>query len=144
MRTVHCSSHLGGGVSAQGVSAWRGEGCLPDREERVCLPGSGVSPHGGVYLPPVDRILGIRLWKHYLSATLFADGNRGREQDLDASFNSVLNGFFHVKGKSVLFCEIANCLRYFRAGSSVAKGCFDVCEIFRFFFHKGKSDWRTD
>ena len=45
MRTIRCSGRLIGGV------CW------------------GVSAQGGV--PPVDR---IRLWKHYLSATLFADG----------------------------------------------------------------------
>ena len=50
-----------GGVSAQGV-------CLP-RGVSVCLS------MGGVNLPPVGRILETHLWKHYLSATSFADGN---------------------------------------------------------------------
>ena len=53
MCTVLCSSRLsGGGVSAQEVSA-QGDAC-----------------------PPVDRILDTRLWKHYLSATSFADGEK--------------------------------------------------------------------
>ena len=58
MRTIRCSSHL----SVQVVSAW------------------GVSASGGVCpgacTPPLDRILDTRLWKHYLSATSFADGNK--------------------------------------------------------------------
>ena len=64
MRTVHCSSHLpGGGVSAQG-------GVCPGVSTQGGLPGGG-----GVHLPPVDRILDTRLWKHCLSTTSFADGN---------------------------------------------------------------------
>ena len=47
MRTVRCSGRLIGG----------------------CLPGGG-----GVHLPSVDRILDTHLWKHYLSATSYADG----------------------------------------------------------------------
>ena len=50
------------------VSACQG-GYLPARG--VCLPRGGCAM-GGVW--PVDRILDTRLWKHYLSATLFADG----------------------------------------------------------------------
>ena len=45
-------------------------GCLP----RGCLLGRWCLP-GDVHLPPVDRILDTRLWKHYISATSFADGN---------------------------------------------------------------------
>ena len=99
MRTVRCSSHLPGGclprgVCQGGVCLTGGgvcpEGCL----SRGCLPGGcvwsgGVSARrGGVWRtrgngclprgctpPPVDRILDTHLWKHYLSATLFADGN---------------------------------------------------------------------
>ena len=85
MLTVRCSSRL-----PRGVSAWRGEvsgwrvfalgGCLP-REGVVC-PWRGVSARGvcpgrsvlGGNLPPVDRILNTCSWKHYLSATSFADG----------------------------------------------------------------------
>ena len=47
---------------------------------RVCLTGGsarGVFAQGEVNTPPaVDRILDTRLWKHYLSATSFADGNK--------------------------------------------------------------------
>ena len=56
-------------------------GCLPVG----CLPrgvsAQGVSDWGGVYpsacwdTPPMDKILDTRLWKHYLSATSFADSN---------------------------------------------------------------------
>ena len=54
-----------GGVCLGGV-------CLP----RGCLPG-GEGICSGVYTspPPVDRIPDTCLWKHYLSATSFADGN---------------------------------------------------------------------
>ena len=52
--TVPCSGCLGSrGVSAEEVSAF-----------------------GGVH-HPLDRILDRHLWKHYLSATSFADGNNG-------------------------------------------------------------------
>ena len=107
MRTVCCRSLLlwGGGLSAQGVSAWEGgvcpgdvclprkvftrgclpggclpRGCLPGGvcpgclSRGVCLSGGVVCPGGGrcllrgsawgVYIPPVDRILDTRLWKH--------------------------------------------------------------------------------
>ena len=58
------------GMSAQGVSAQGG--CLP--VGAVCL--GGVC-QGGVYLPhSVDRILDTRLWKHYLFATSFTDGEK--------------------------------------------------------------------
>ena len=65
MRTVCCSGCLVEGGVCLGVSAWGG----------ICLEG-GVSP-GGCTPPPVDRILDTCLWKHYLSATSFADGNDG-------------------------------------------------------------------
>ena len=59
MRTVRSSTCLleGGVVPGQG-------GCL----------SGGVWCLGGVHLPPVDRILDTRFWKHYLSATSFAGG----------------------------------------------------------------------
>ena len=59
MRTVLCSDRRGG------------EWCLPGVSAQVHRAG-GVSAQ---VHPPVDRILDTRLWKHYLSATSFADGN---------------------------------------------------------------------
>ena len=57
MRTVRCSGHLGG----------RGSVCLEG-----CLPG-GCLPGRGVYTPLwTDR----HLWKHNLSITTVADGNK--------------------------------------------------------------------
>ena len=98
MPTIRCSGRLMGGVCPGGVvclSARRGvcpggclpggvcpggmcvsakEGCLP--RGCVCLGGClSVCPWEGAHLPPVDRILETHLWKHYLSATSFADGN---------------------------------------------------------------------
>ena len=79
MLTVRCSSCLlvrgylprgivCPGVSAQGVGGW----CLPGGEGGCwCIPACTEAD------PPVDRILDTRLWKHYLSATSFADGNNG-------------------------------------------------------------------
>ena len=58
-----------GSVSARGVSSQGG--CLPKGR---CLSRGGVSAQGDVHLPLVDRSLDTRLWKHYLSATSFADG----------------------------------------------------------------------
>ena len=74
MRTVLSSGRLGGGCMPR-VGVCLGvhpRGCLP-RGGCVCL-GRRCLP-GDVYLPPlVDRILDTCLWKHYLSATSFADG----------------------------------------------------------------------
>ena len=79
MCTIRCSSHLGGGsaqwegvcllgVCLPAVGIWSG-GCLPAQ--------GGVCACQGVYTSsPVDRIRDTRLWKHYLSATSFADGNQ--------------------------------------------------------------------
>ena len=69
------------GVSAsQGVSACPGEGCLPRRVSAchgdVCLPVGCLPARGMFGRPPLDRILDTRLWKHYLSSTSFADGNK--------------------------------------------------------------------
>ena len=68
MRIVRCSGRLlgGGGVSAWGVVSAHGG-----------LPGGGVcqTPH-----PPPDRILDTRLWKHNLSATTVADGNKSNSK----------------------------------------------------------------
>ena len=59
-----------GGVCLGEVSAW---GCLPGGLPRGCLP---VFP-GRVYTSSsVDKIVDTRLWKHYLSTTSFADGNK--------------------------------------------------------------------
>ena len=53
-------SSWGMGVSVHGVSTYGG----------VCLRG--------VHYRPPDRILDTRLWKHYLSATTVADGNKNK------------------------------------------------------------------
>ena len=52
------------------------EGCLPGVVSAWESLPRGRLPRGGVHLPPplpVDRMLDTRLWKHYLSATSFAD-----------------------------------------------------------------------
>ena len=99
MRNVRCSSRLPGG----GVSAYPGGVCLPGGvwlPGDVCLGGRGrCLPRrvsiclGGVCLPRgvytslfVDRILDTRLWKYYLSATSFADGNKQSPLYLSFSF----------------------------------------------------------
>ena len=55
-----------GWVSAGGECVCSGGGCLPPIGEG----GGGVLPAP----TPMDRILDAHLWKHYLSATSFADG----------------------------------------------------------------------
>ena len=60
MRTVRCSGRLVG-VSAQ---------------------GRGVSR--GLYTTPLDGILDIHLWKHYLSAATVEDGNNETETGLNS------------------------------------------------------------
>ena len=105
MRTVRYSSRLGGGSACQGgiclpgeclpgtVSACPGGVCLPGGvsaqggvhlprglstcqgvSARGCLPAGGVCLPGSLHLPPpwTDR----HLWKHNLSATTVADGNK--------------------------------------------------------------------
>ena len=57
MRTIRCSGHLMGG-------------------------GLGGLPRGGC-LPGVHRILDTCLWKHYLSATSFADSNNIDDSEVD-------------------------------------------------------------
>ena len=101
IRTVRCSSHLGrrgglprgsvclGGVCLPGGGVCLGRGVFQGGSAWGCLSG-GVCP-GSVCLsegaeggsacqmgvtPPLDRILDTRLWKHYLSATSFADGKK--------------------------------------------------------------------
>ena len=81
---------LGGGVFVQGCVCLA-RGCLPGgvSARRVCVcvcrgcvcPG-GVSARRGVHLPSVDRILGTRLEKHYLSTTSFVDGNKPNYKSL--------------------------------------------------------------
>ena len=73
----------GGGVWPEG-DVWPGEGgvCLPrGASDQGGMSAQGVSAQGDVcpggclpqcmlrYTPPVDRILNIHFWKHYLSAT---------------------------------------------------------------------------
>ena len=111
MPIVRCSDRLmmgrgvcpGGslprGLSAQGVCLPRGclpRGCLPKGVSawRGCLPGGGVCP-GGCTHPPVDRILDKHLWKHYLSATSFANSN----------YSSLINEFPIFVWIVVLFCH---------------------------------------
>ena len=72
MRTVRCSSRLLGGVCPGGSA--RGGGGVFQHALRQSPLGVYPSMHWGRPLPPVDRILDTRLWKHYLSATSFADG----------------------------------------------------------------------
>ena len=71
---------LPGVVSVWGVSAQGGlsaqEGCLPRGVSGGICTGVYPSMHWGRSPPPVDRILDRRLWKHYLSATSFADDNK--------------------------------------------------------------------
>ena len=53
-------------------------GCLPGMSAHgVSTQGVYPSMHLGRHPPPVDRILDTCLWKHYLSATSFADGKDG-------------------------------------------------------------------
>ena len=65
MRTVRCSSRL------------LGRGCLPGGGR--CVPLGSVSQHARRQTSPVDRIIDTRSQKHYLSATLFADGKNYRK-----------------------------------------------------------------
>ena len=83
-RTVRCSCRQGeGGVSRRVCVSrggmCRGEGGVCLGVSRVCVRVQGVCVHvcvQGVYTPSsVDRILDTRLWKHYLSATIAAEGN---------------------------------------------------------------------
>ena len=73
MYTVRHSGRLIGGLPGEGVSGqeavWPG-GCL---HRGVWL--EGCLPRGVCTFHPEERILDTRLWKHYLSATLFADSN---------------------------------------------------------------------
>ena len=76
MRTVRCSGRQGCVcIPACTVQGGVCPGCVSDKGGVL----GGVSHHalgqGGVTPPPVDRILDTRLWKHYLSATIVADGN---------------------------------------------------------------------
>ena len=97
MRTVRSSSRLLGGVSASvhaGIHTPPLCLGLDTRPPRQTPPEPGPGPPGqnppglgldppqadtppglGLETPPVERILDTRLWKHYLSATSFADGN---------------------------------------------------------------------
>ena len=66
----------GGGSACRGVSTCLG-GVCPSACWDTCLGGEGVCPSAcGDTAPSVNRILGTRLWKHYLSATTVADGNK--------------------------------------------------------------------
>ena len=47
-------------------------GCIPSAAVAICWGGGGG---GGWWCLPAGRFLDTRLWKHYLSATSFADGN---------------------------------------------------------------------
>ena len=98
MRTVHCSDRLvgrGGEVVCRGVSKWVSAVYLGVFAQRGCLPmgAGGVHPPGQTPPPdpeadtpfppgprgrhsPIDRIIDTRLWKHYLSATIVADGKK--------------------------------------------------------------------
>ena len=49
--------------------------CIGGLPMGVCLPRGGV-----------DRILNTRLWKHYLSATSFADGKNYTEKIVTYAF----------------------------------------------------------
>ena len=65
------------GVCLKGV--WPGGVCPGVSAGGVCPEGVwGISPSRGCTPPPVDRILDTRLWKHCLSATLFAGGKNGK------------------------------------------------------------------
>ena len=79
LRTVRSSGHRGHGVYPSmhlvGVSAQEGEGCLPRGGCQCpgrgwCLPNACCDIH-----PPVNRMTDRQVWKLYLSATSFADGN---------------------------------------------------------------------
>ena len=119
IRTVRFSGRL------QGVSA-RGVWCLPGGcgvcPGVWCPPRWGVCPGrrcgvclGGVlHLRPMDRILDTRLWKHYLSATTVADGNKCRGAKLYA------RGKHGQKGKEWGITTAAF-LYYFSAGSTERK-----------------------
>ena len=93
------------GVSALGLSAW---GCLPkDVWLGRCLPRRGdVCPSGVCqgdgftegWRPPMwtEWQNDSCLWKHYLSATIVADGN-GMHCDTWLEVNSILTNLSHTK-----------------------------------------------
>ena len=67
---------LPGGVSAPvhaGIPAW---GICPSACWEYLPRGVCVCPSACWDTPPVDSILDTRLWKHYLSSTTVADGNK--------------------------------------------------------------------
>ena len=64
----------GGCLPARGRGVCPG-GCLPATGD-VCLPVGCLPARGMSGRPPLDGILDTRLWKHYLSSTSFADGNK--------------------------------------------------------------------
>ena len=97
MRTVRCQWPSGRGCPSRGVSASGPEGTplladTPQGRHPQCMLGythpcpvhAGIHTlpvqcpvHVGIHTPsPVDRILDTLLWKRYLSATSFADGNK--------------------------------------------------------------------
>ena len=58
--------------------------CLVGCLARGCLPGGCLADAPQPPPIPVDRILDTRLWKHYLSATSFADG-KNRKNTIDSA-----------------------------------------------------------
>ena len=68
MRTVRSSSRLLGGVYISACWDTHTPGPGPGH------PPPGRHPRSYTPRPPVDRILDTHLWKHYVSATSFADG----------------------------------------------------------------------
>ena len=97
------------GVCPEGVSAQQGVLARRSVCQGGCLPRG--CPPGGVHLPPVDRILDTRWWKHYLSATSFADGNKRKYEIFAPTSNLITQReVFFRRGewffpRSILFIE---------------------------------------